>query len=496
MLCQNETILRIENITKTFPGVKALDDVCFQVKRGRIHALVGENGAGKSTLIKILAGIYLNYEGSIFLNDKPYSPISPADAQKHGVSVVHQELKLCETLSITENIFLGNLLYKKGLVDWEEMHRRAQNMIGDLGMDLQVTRLVETLSVAQKQIVEICKAINHDCQLLIMDEPSATLTDKELDMLFMIMKRLADQGVTIIYISHRMDEIFNLTDEITVLRDGQVIHTLPTDQCTRNELIKMMVGHSVDADFPVWNRQHGEVVLEVEHLTQKGVFEDISFQLHKGEILGFSGLVGAGRTEVMLAMLGLTNRDAGTVKVYGKTLKKNQFRKAIKYAMGLIPEDRKKQGLVQIDTVSENVCMSSLHKIMRFGILKKDLERKYTQEYIDRLAIATPGTETEVQFLSGGNQQKVVIAKWLMADSNIIIMDEPTRGIDISAKAEIYRLMAKLVESGKSIIMISSEMPELLGMSDRVIVMHEGHKVGELTAEEASQEKIMEMCVS
>ncbi len=490
-----DTILQVRGITKEFPGVRALDDVTFSVKRGTIHALMGENGAGKSTLIKILAGIYLNYKGEIILDGERLKLRGPADAQRLGISVVHQELKLCETLSITENIFLGNLIYKNGLADWKEMHRRSGEMIANLGMNLDVHQLVDTLSVAQKQIVEICKAVNHHCKLLIMDEPSATLTEKELEVMFGIMDRLVKTGVTIIYISHRMEEIFHLADEITVLRDGKFVKTLNAEKCTRPELISLMVGRTVEQEYPKEQIPLGETILEVEHLTQKGRFENISFTLKKGEILGFSGLVGAGRTEVMLALLGLTRPDSGTVRLKGKTIRNRNFREAIARGFGLIPEDRKVQGLVQIDSVSENICMSSLSKIMRGGIIRKNLEQQAAEEYVKMLSVATPDTSTEVQYLSGGNQQKVVIAKWLLADSDIIIMDEPTRGIDVGAKSEIYRLMGNLVKEGKSIIMISSEMPEVIGMCDRIVVMYEGHKAGELEGEKATQENIMALCV-
>ena len=490
-----DTILQVRGITKEFPGVRALDDVTFSVKRGTIHALIGENGAGKSTLIEILAGIYLNYKGEIILDGERLKLRGPADAQRLGISVVHQELKLCETLSITENIFLGNLIYKNGLADWKEMHRRSGEMIANLGMNLDVHQLVDTLSVAQKQIVEICKAVNHHCKLLIMDEPSATLTEKELEVMFGIMDRLVKTGVTIIYISHRMEEIFHLADEITVLRDGKFVKTLNAEKCTRPELISLMVGRTVEQEYPKEQIPLGETILEVEHLTQKGRFENISFTLKKGEILGFSGLVGAGRTEVMLALLGLTRPDSGTVRLKGKTIRNRNFREAIARGFGLIPEDRKVQGLVQIDSVSENICMSSLSKIMRGGIIRKNLEQQAAEEYVKMLSVATPDTSTEVQYLSGGNQQKVVIAKWLLADSDIIIMDEPTRGIDVGAKSEIYRLMGNLVKEGKSIIMISSEMPEVIGMCDRIVVMYEGHKAGELEGEKATQENIMALCV-
>lgn len=491
----NDIILQFENVSKHFPGVKALDDVSFSIKKGCIHALMGENGAGKSTLIKILAGINTTYQGEVLLEGKALNLKNPSDAQKHGISVVHQEIKLAETLTVTENIFLGNLIYKNGLVDWKEMRRRAHDMITGLGMDINVNVSVDTLTVAKKQIVEICKAVNQDCKVLVMDEPSATLTDKELSVLFDIMKKLVASGVTIVYISHRMEEIFNLAQDITVLRDGKHVDTLPITECDRGKLIKMMVGRTLEREYPKENVEIGSTILKVENLTRKGVFENISFELHKGEILGFSGLVGSGRTEVMRAMLGIDKSSSGTVTLNGEVIKNVNFKQAIKRGFGLIPEDRKLQGLVLQAKVKENICMVSLDKILKRGILCTKLEEKYAREYVKTLSVATPTIETEVQYLSGGNQQKVVIAKWLMENSDIIIMDEPTRGIDVGAKSEIYRLMCQLVKQGKSIIMISSEMPEILGMCDRIVVMHEGHKMGELKASEATQESIMELCV-
>ncbi|HHV13473.1 MAG TPA: sugar ABC transporter ATP-binding protein [Clostridiales bacterium] len=490
----NNTILQFKGIGKSFPGVKALDNVSFEIKKGHVHALMGENGAGKSTLIKLLAGIYTNYEGEIYLDGELLKLRTPNDAQKHGISVVHQEIKLAETLSITENIFLGNLIYKKGLVDWKEMKHRAQAMVEGLGMDLEVDMPVNQLTVAKKQIVEICKAINHDCKVLIMDEPSATLTEKELKILFGIMDKLIKDGITIIYISHRMEEIFNLANTITVLRDGKHIDTLPVKECDRKTLIKLMVGRSIGNEYPKEEIDIGDVILKAEHLTRKKVFKDISFELRKGEILGFSGLVGAGRTEVMRALVGIDHLDSGAVYLKGKKILIKSFQNAIANGLGLIPEDRRQQGLVQIAPVKENICMVGRNKVTRHGLIQASMEKDMSKHYVDKLDIATPNIETEVQYLSGGNQQKVVIAKWLLEDSEIIIMDEPTRGIDVGAKSEIYRLMCALVKQGKSIIMISSELPELLGMCDRIMVMHEGKLVGEMAARKATQEKIMELC--
>lgn len=495
MTATKDYILELRGITQEFPGVKALDNVSFKVERGKVHALAGENGAGKSTLIKVLAGIYVNYQGEVYFEDEKFSAKTPNEAQKYGISVVHQELKLSETLTVAENIFLGNWMMKNGLVDWRGMKKKARQMIAELGMDIDVDEIVENLTVAKKQIVEICKAINGECKLLIMDEPSATLTDKELVILFEIIERLTKQGITTIYISHKMDEIFKICDNITVIRDGQHIKTMPLDTVTRPELINLMVGRELGLEYPKETIEPGEIVLEVDNLVREGVFKDVNFNLRKGEILGVSGLVGSGRTELVRAILGIDKVTSGTIKHKGEMIKNKSFKQAIKRGFGLVPEDRKKQGLVQIFPVKENICMVSIDKIISGGIIRNNKENEYAQEYVEKLNVSLPSINTEVQYLSGGNQQKVVVAKWLMQDSEIFILDEPTRGIDVGAKSEIYRLMNQLVKSGKSVIMISSELPEIIGMSDRVIVMHEGHCVGELKRDELSQEKIMSLCV-
>lgn len=492
---QNNPILRLKNITQLFPGVKALDNVSFEVNRGEVHAIVGENGAGKSTLINVLAGINTHYQGEVEFDGKKFAVKTPDDAHKYGISVVHQELKLSETLTVAENIFLGNYLMKHGLVDWAGMKKKAKSMLNDLGVAIDENEIVENLSVAKKQIVEICKAMNYDCKLLIMDEPSATLTDRELDILFKVVSRLVKEGITIIYISHKMDEIFQICSTVTVLRDGKHIRTMPIAGVTRKDLINMMVGREMGMEYPKEECSIGEIVLDVSHLTCKGVFEDVSFNLKKGEVLGVSGLVGSGRTELMQAILGVDKVTAGTVTHYGKIICNRNLKDAISLGFGLVPEDRKSQGLVQIFPVRENICMVAMDKVRKRGLINRKLEAQYAREYVKKLNIALPGIETEVQFLSGGNQQKVVIAKWLMQDSDIFILDEPTRGIDVGAKSEIYMLINGLVKMGKSVIMISSELPEIIGMSDRVIVMHDGHCVGELNKDELSQERIMSMCI-
>ena len=489
----NNYILTLKNITKEFPGVKALDDVTINIERGTIHGLVGENGAGKSTLIKVLAGIYQPNKGEIILDGKPCRFNSPIEARRAGISVVHQEIKLAEPLSVAENMFLGNVQLKNGLVDWKGMRRRAREIVEDLGMDIDINAQVSSLTVAKKQIVEIMHAINNNSRILIMDEPSAVLTDRELEVMFRIVKQLRDKGITIIYISHRLDEIFGLCSNVSVLRDGCHIDTIPVASVDRQGLINMMVGREMGQEYPKEVGNVGGTILEVKNLS-RGILQDISFEVKSGEVFGISGLVGAGRTELARAILGIDKPESGEVYVRGKKVHYRTFADAIRDGLGLIPEDRKLQGLVQIMSVKRNTTLVNMKRVLRAGVISSSLEEKLSKEYADKLHVVTPSMETEVQYLSGGTQQKVVIAKWLFQNSEILFLDEPTRGIDVGAKAEIYRLINRMAKEGKTIIMISSEMPELLGMCDRIMVMHEGHKMGELNAAEATQAKIMALC--
>ena len=489
----NNYILTLKNITKEFPGVKALDDVTINIERGTIHGLVGENGAGKSTLIKVLAGIYRPNKGEIILDGKPCRFNSPIEARRAGISVVHQEIKLAEPLSVAENMFLGNVQLKNGLVDWKGMRRRAREIVEDLGMDIDINAQVSSLTVAKKQIVEIMHAINNNSRILIMDEPSAVLTDRELEVMFRIVKQLRDKGITIIYISHRLDEIFGLCSNVSVLRDGCHIDTIPVASVDRQGLINMMVGREMGQEYPKEVGNVGGTILEVKNLS-RGILRDISFEVKSGEVFGISGLVGAGRTELARAILGIDKPESGEVYVRGKKVHYRTCADAIRDGLGLIPEDRKLQGLVQIMSVKRNTTLVNMKRVLRAGVISSSLEEKLSKEYANKLHVVTPSMETEVQYLSGGNQQKVVIAKWLFQNSEILFLDEPTRGIDVGAKAEIYRLINRMAKEGKTIIMISSEMPELLGMCDRIMVMHEGHKMGELNAAEATQAKIMALC--
>ncbi|WP_343247317.1 sugar ABC transporter ATP-binding protein [Diplocloster hominis] len=490
-----EKILEIQHITKSFPGVKALDDVTFSVTKGNIHALVGENGAGKSTLIKVLAGIYHPEQGELVLDGHKAVLKSPHESQMAGIRVVHQELKLVNTLTVTENIFLGNLKYKNHLVDWKGMEQAAREMLGSMGVTIDVNEIVDNLSVAKQQIVEICKAINGECKVLIMDEPSATITLKEQEIMFQIVRKLRDQGVSIIYISHRLEEIFDLADDVTVLRDGKHIRTLPVADVDRKGLISLMVGRELVNEYPKIEARITDMALEARDICRKGVLNHVSINVRKGEIVGIAGLVGAGRTETARAILGIDKMDSGEVYLYGKKIVNHSFAEAIRRGLGLVPEDRKVQGILPIMSVKNNISIVNIGRIIKGGVIREKLEDQYARDYIGKLNISTPGPETEVQYLSGGNQQKVIIARWMMQNSDVIILDEPTRGVDVGAKAEIYELMNEMIREGKAVIMISSELPEILGMSDRIFVMHDGDLVGELAREEATQEKILALCV-
>ncbi|MDU7030557.1 sugar ABC transporter ATP-binding protein [Robinsoniella peoriensis] len=490
-----EKVLEVQHIFKSFPGVKALDDVSFSVSKGSIHALIGENGAGKSTLIKVLAGIYQPDGGTLKLHGKNVIFKTPHESQVAGIRVVHQELKLVNTLSVMENVFLGNLKYKNHIADWNGMRECAKNMLDSMGVAIDVNEIVENLSVAKQQIVEICKAINGDCNVLIMDEPSATITLKEQEVMFEVVRKLQKQGISIIYISHRLEEIFDLADEVTVLRDGKHIKTLPVNQVDRKGLITLMVGRELTNEYPKEKVKIGEMALEVTNLCRKGVLKNVSINVRKGEIIGIAGLVGAGRTETARAILGIDKIDSGKIVLYGKEIVNRSFRDAIRKGMGLVPEDRKKEGILPIMSVKNNISVVNMKKVIKNGIIQEKLEEKYADEYIKKLNISTPTMEAEVQYLSGGNQQKVIIGRWMLQNSNIIFMDEPTRGVDVGAKVEIYELMNEMVKQGKAIVMISSELPEILGMSDRIFVMHDGEMVGELSREEATQEGILALCI-
>ncbi len=491
----DEYILEIKNVRKEFPGVIALDDVSLYLRRGEIHALVGENGAGKSTLMKILAGIYTPDQGEILLDGKPFQAKNPVDALEKGISMVHQELDLVPEMTVEENVFAGREKTKGLMIDKKEMLRRCQELVDDLEIDISPKAKIKTLSTAEQQMVAITRALAFDADIIIMDEPTSAITDREVEQLFRIIRRLKSQGKAIVYISHKMDEIYNLTDEVTVLRDGQLIGSRKTKDVTNDELINMMVGRELSNVY-VKNAEQtveydeNEVILRVEGLSREHEFQDVSFEVKRGEILGFFGLMGAGRTEVMDTIFGLRKANTGSVTLKGQNTA--TVRDAIRGGMAYITEDRKYSGLNLIGSVKDNISMAYLSMVTRWGFLldfKK--ERDTVDDLIEKLNVKCSSREMLTGNLSGGNQQKVVIAKWFMGNPDLLIMDEPTRGIDIGAKAEIYKLMDMLVKSGKAIIMISSETPELLGMSDRVIVMHEGKVTGKFDRDELEQEKLM-----
>jgi len=492
-----EVILDIRGLTKEFPGVRALCEVSFQVRRGSVHALVGENGAGKSTLIKILTGVYQATSGDFLFKGKKVRVEKPLDAQRLGLSVVHQELKLVETLTIAENIFLGRpQSSKSALVNWSAMRREAKKLIDELHIKLDVDEEVSRLSIAQKQIVEICKALSFRADLIIMDEPSATLTENELECLFDIIANLKERGITVIYISHRMDEIFKIADTVSVLRDGAHIRTLPISEVDREQLISLMVGRELGNEYPKLPAEITDVALEVRGLAREGVLQDINMHVRHGEIVGFAGLVGAGRTETARAIFAADRITSGQIFVNGKEVHFNSVRDAIRHRIAFVSEDRKQQGLVLGMSVKHNVSLVDLDNVCVKGLMNERRERELAWTMIKKLAISTPNEEKETRLLSGGNQQKVVLAKWLAVDSDIMIMDEPTRGIDVGAKAEIYKLMCQMAQQGKAVIMISSDMPELIGVCDRIYVMRDGTISGEIARENFSQEAILNIAIA
>ncbi|NLF52113.1 MAG: sugar ABC transporter ATP-binding protein, partial [Leptolinea sp.] len=426
-------ILELKGISKTFPGVKALDDVSLSIKRGSVHALVGENGAGKSTLIKILTGIYVKYEGTVLLEGEEIRFSHPSEAKAKGISVVHQELKLAEPLNVVENIYMGNLKRtKNGLVDWKRMEVEAQELINSLGVEINIKETVSNLTIAKKQIVEICKSIMHNCKILIMDEPSATLTHRELDVLFGIIEKLNSQGTTILFISHRLDEVFRLADRVSVLRDGVHVATENTSDINKSELVRLMVGRNVSEDYPRTGIMPGKVIFEAKNITRGRILKDISFQLREGEILGIAGLVGSGRTELIRAILGIDKMDHGELILNGETIQHQNFCSAIENGFGLVPEDRKQQGITADFSIKANICMTDLQKIAKNGVINNLEEESYAVDLAKKLRVSTSNVETLVGNLSGGNQQKIVIAKWLFRNCSILVMDEPTRGIDVA----------------------------------------------------------------
>lgn len=491
-----EYVLELKNIYKSFPGVKVLEDVTLQVRPGEVHALMGENGAGKSTLMKILMGIYKVDQGSIFLEGKETVIHGPKDAMSKGISMIHQELNTVLDMEVAENVFVGRELLKKGMeklkiVDIARMREETGKYFREMNIDIDPRAKMRTLSVAEMQLVEIVKAISLNSRIIVMDEPTSAITEKEAAVLFTQIERLKKQGVAIIYISHKMDEIFRISDTITVLRDGQWIGTKPAKELDNDMLIKMMVGRELTDIYPKDPVEIGDVILEVKNLSRGKKVQDASFSLRKGEVLGIAGLVGAGRSELVETIFGLYPKTGGQIFLHGKEVHIKNSADAIKNKMALITEDRKQTGLNLIVSVKENIASVSIGKLSTHGIVNDKKINEVSEKYIRELKIKTPDGNAIVGNLSGGNQQKVVLAKWLLDEPDIIIFDEPTRGIDIGAKRDIYLLINNLAKEGKAVIVISSEMAEVMGICDRILVMAEGRINGEVQREEFSQEVIM-----
>lgn len=488
-----EVILTMKDIDKSFVGVHALKNAQLELRKGEVHALMGENGAGKSTLMKILTGIYSKDSGTIIYDGKEVEYKNPKEAQQAGVVIVHQELNMMNHLTVAQNIFIGREKMNGKLINDGKMAEEAKRLFDMLHIDIDPKETMGRLTVGKQQMCEIAKAISTDARIIVFDEPTAALTETEINELFKIIDDLRKKDLGIIYISHRMDEIKRITDRVTVMRDGEYVGTLVSKECTKDDIISMMVGRVVyedpkeDSNVPA----DAEVVLKVEHLRAGKMVKDVSFELRKGEILGFSGLMGAGRTETARAIFGADKIEGGDIYVHGRKVTIKSPKDAVKHGIGYLSEDRKRYGVIVEKTLTENTTMASLENFMSGIFIDKKKEEKAAQNYVDALKTKTPSVRQFVKNLSGGNQQKVVIAKWLTRDSDILIFDEPTRGIDVGAKSEIYSLMNELVKEGKSIIMISSELTEILRMSDRIVVMCEGRKTGELDISEATQENIM-----
>lgn len=497
-----DIILKLEDICKSFPGVKALDHMQIELARGEMHAVCGENGAGKSTLMKVITGVYKADSGNMYLNGEKVTIKEPNDAYAKGIAIIFQETSLFKDLTVLENIFMGHEPVKKVFgvipnIDYRAMKEKAQQIFEFLGIDKEISfdAKVDDLGVAAKQMVEIAKALTYDANILIFDEPTAALTSKDVRALFQTIARLKESGISMMYISHRMEEIFEIADRVTVIRDGSFVRTAAIGEVTEKELIAWMVGREMNEMYPKAEVEIGKPILEVKNLCKEGLLRNISFEVKQGEIFGVAGLAGAGRTEMAECLSGLMQRDSGDVEFYGSPLNVKAYREAVDAGFVYISEDRKKYGLSVPMTIKENLTMSILYKISKNGFIDFKEEENIVDDYMQKLRVKAPNREFVVENLSGGNQQKVLVAKALCAKPRLLILDEPTRGVDVGAKSEIHRIISNLAKEGLSIIMISSDMPELLGMSDRLMVIKAGTKVGELTREEFSQEKVLEMAL-
>jgi inositol transport system ATP-binding protein len=488
-------LLELRGIEKSFPGVKALRDMNLTLARGSIHVICGENGAGKSTLVKIVNGVYQPDRGQILIDGERVLLRDPSHARAHGIAMIFQELSFIPEMTVEELLFLGiEPLNRLRGIDWRKIRRITLELLARERLPYGPTTLLKDLSVSDVQMLEILKAVSCDSRILIMDEPTSALTDKEVDVLFRKVADLKAKGVGILYISHRMDEIFRIADEITVLRDGVHVETRPAAELDIDTVIRLMVGRTLDSVYPPRTAQRlGEVMLEVDHLTRRPRFADVGFHVRAGEIVGLGGLMGAGRTEVARALFGLDPYESGTVKIRGKLARIRNVREAVSHSMAMLSEDRRRYGLVGVRDVKENVTLAGLSRVIYGGWLHQAKERRLVSALCDRMQVRAPSLSTSVDALSGGNQQKVVFSKWMLRDPDILVLDEPTRGVDVGAKYEIYKIMIELAQEGKAILLISSELPELLGVSDRIYVMARGRVRGELLAKDASQEQVMRL---
>lgn len=489
----SDYIVELDNVCKSFPGVKALDNVSFRLKSGEILALLGENGAGKSTLMKILSGVYTKDSGTMKIFGNTIDTMDPVKAQEMGIAIIHQELNMCDHLTIAQNIFLGREMTRKGILSDEDMNREAKRILSRLNMDIDPETLVGDLSVSKQQMVEIAKALSTNAKILIMDEPTSALTAKEIEDLFAIIKRLKSEGHGIVYISHRLEELEHIVDRVMILRDGQYIVSMDYRDTNLKEIISYMVGREITEKFPRIDKEVGKKILEVKDLNAGVHVKDVSFSIHEGEIVGIAGLMGAGRTETTRALFGADPKDGGSIFIDGQEVRINRPIDSINAGIVLVPEDRKKDGLCTKLSIRDNIALPNLDILgSKLGIINRKKERDMTKNTIENLHIRLASVEGNAEGLSGGNQQKVVVGKWLARNSRVVIFDEPTRGIDVAAKVEIYNLMNELKDQGIGVLFVSSEMPEILGMSDRILVMADGRITKELDIKEATQDIILE----
>lgn len=491
-----ENILKLTQINKSFPGVKALSGVNLTVKKGEVHALVGENGAGKSTLMKIISGAYKKDSGTVWFDGKEIENTTPKQSEMMGISIIYQELNLIERISVAENVFIGRYPMKHGMVQWKKMYQDAQKLFDEYELKMDAHSLVRSLTMAQKQMVEIIKAVSINAKIIIMDEPTSSLSGKETESLFRIIRKLKSRGVAVVFITHRLDEIFEICDHMTVLRDGHYVGERDIKDITKDEMITMMIGRELTQQYPERTNHIGEVTLAVKNITDgSSRVKNVSFEVHKGEVLGFYGLVGAGRTETMRMIFGVDPLAGGEIFINGEKHVIRSPRDAIHFGMGFVTENRRDEGLFLRSSVRVNTVMVALRKILKKGFINYRIEADVAKKYVDMLHTATPSIDQKTMFLSGGNQQKVVLSKWLFSDSDIIIFDEPTRGIDVGARREIYEIINALVADGKTVVMISSDMEEIMGVSDRILVMYEGTIAGEIQKEDFSQDLITKYAV-